>query len=65
MPLKTYRELLDILNALPDSSLDGNISLTIHGDFYSVKGIEYADAEINDVLDEGHVFLIANEDGES
>lgn len=60
----TYRQLLQHIQALPADMLDGNATITIYDEFYSVKTVGYADAA-NDVLDNGHMFLVANEDGEA
>lgn len=59
----TYRELMEHIKALPESMLDDNASISIYDEYYTVKAVTYAD-ENTDVLDNGHMFLVINEDGE-
>jgi len=56
---KTYRQLRDALNKLPDARLDDNISVCMadNDDFIPIKSFQTADKE-NGVLDEGHFFLV-------
>jgi len=64
----TYRELMEILEMRPESTLDDNVTI-YHpdiGEFYGVTTTEVSgtkDCSVDDadsVLDKGHLFLVAN-----
>lgn len=61
----TYRELLALLKKMPKNKLDDDVTITIYDEFYGVRCAGYADESTNDVLDNGHMFLIVNQDGEA
>jgi len=59
----TYRELIENLKALPDARLDDTVTVFVSGvnEFYPLVGdfpFVVADASINDVLDNGHPYLV-------
>ena len=57
---KTYRQLRDALNKLPDENLDDNVTVLLAYDvdeYMPIKSFQFADAE-NGILDEGHFFLV-------
>ena len=66
MALK-YRELMEILKKMPNRNLDDDVTITMYGRFYGARAVEYADEYelANDVLDNGHMFIIVNQDGEA
>ena len=55
----TYAKLLEELKGLTPEQL--NCDATIHvidiDEYYEVKGLDFADEDYVDVLDEGHPFL--------
>ena len=56
----TYRELLQQLQTLPPERLDDTATVYVTGvdEFYPVMKTEVATSSDNDVLDEGHFFLV-------
>ena len=56
----TYRELLNHIQQLPEDHLDDDVTLYIDcmDEFYAIDG--YGVEAVDDVLDEGHLYLILN-----
>lgn len=56
----TYRKLLRQLQNIPDERLDDTVTVHLrHEDeFYAVANIEIADEDDQDVLDDGHLYLV-------
>lgn len=56
----TYRELQQAMNSLSESDLDANVTVNIGGEFYPIDNVDYSDEELNDVLNDGDMFLVVN-----
>lgn len=56
----TYRELLDVLNRLPDGRLDDVVTVYVTADqeYFGIDDVDYADPVYNSVLDPDHLFLV-------
>ena len=56
----TYRQLLKALQNLPDYCLDDTVTVYIkqEDEYIGVSGTSIAKEEENDVLDDGHLFLV-------
>jgi len=57
----TYRELIENLKALPDARLDDTVTVYVSGvdEFYPlVQDYPFLQADGNDVLDDGHPYLV-------
>lgn len=57
----TYRELIENLKKLPDERLDDNVTIHVSGvgEFYPlVDDYPFLVAEGDDVLDNGHAYLV-------
>lgn len=56
----TYRQLLEVLQNIPDERLDDTV--TVHepyeDEFIAVVHTETSSEEDNDVLDDGHLYLV-------
>lgn len=56
----TYRELLDVLNSLPDDRLDdtATVYVTSAQEYFGIDDVDHADPMYNSVLDPDHLFLV-------
>jgi hypothetical protein len=56
----TYAELLNILYAMPKDRLEDDVVVfdAEEDEFYPVSSAEFSNEETNDVLDQGHLFLV-------
>ena len=56
----TYRKLLRQLQNIPDERLDDTVTvhLSHEEEFYAVSHAEIADEDCQDVLDDGHLYLV-------
>ena len=57
MEIKTYRQLLLLLQNIPEDNLDDNLTLLDDGEYFPIElELLYSD-DSNDVLDQGHPYL--------
>ena len=58
--MKTYRQLLNHLQSIPEQNLDDTITVLLsdQDEMMPVVGIEFSDEEKEDRLDEGHLYLV-------
>ena len=58
--MKTYRQLLNHLQSIPNDKLDDTITVLLsdQDEMMPVVGIEFSDEKREDRLDEGHLYLI-------
>ena len=54
----TYRDLLEMLRALPQSRLDDDVTVYIRADDEYFAARRVYQQPFDDVLDKGHVFLV-------
>lgn len=56
----TYRELLDLLDEVPEDHLHDTITIydPVCDEYFAVVDSAFAEEETNDVLDDGHLYLI-------
>lgn len=54
--VKTYRELLELLNNIPEDHMDDDITLCCSDEYYPFR-VNLETTEETDILDEGHPFL--------
>ncbi len=57
----TYRELLNILQTEKENlgeNMDRTITVKVGDEFLPVLDVETAQEDDNDILDEGHIFLV-------